>query len=1124
MVRKAARLTFPQVELDFHTEHSPYKITNDTNSEKAISVGSQDGVLSNSLVSFQTQNTLGDNIGSFSVVLASQAVRWDKVLNVDDIMVIRINPNEVNTDEPVYNTNIMTGLIAEVSVIGQYGENSLMYQISGQSFAKAFTQFKIGLISQVEKQISNMGWLWDMNAQLDPIIHGSGKSDGDGGGGYLAVGKYSKSVASKAKAVAKAVGGELGIKPQFIFGQLGLETGMADNNLTRHNNLSGIIYVKQKGARAGSRQPAADGGAAYAYYKSLGYYAGDYARIVKRDMRGKKPKTIAEFSHLLKLGGYYGADESTYTAGLRTWASRYGGTSAGSLGGSSSSGGDSGGGGDDSGDTGQVNSTAEQIKNEQANSIGVPFFGNTVATIEDNLVKRFKPYMVYSYDNNSKTLWDFLDFTNMQSWTDFEKLYDSSQFTNANGSLWDLMQNASRPPFNEMFFDSTADGKSKLVVRRTPFNPEDWNPLTTVNIDSQNIIDQEITKTDVQQYSVFVVNPASPTLLGITDGMLLSAYPQTNLSLINHYGYAKYEVDDLYLSGRNDDNNKKDTDSDKDDKKDKKKDKGKDKGKSKPKSKGEKKKEQKEHDSKDKPAKVRSIDISPRAVDMFPDDLLRKNDKKPSTTKKKNDSDKDKKQKSPKKKPQVAKDKNKSVALESKDNSAGKLYTAKDVRKYFDSIAHNDIRMNKAKYAKVLADSANNISAAQAYELVNSYCANGYILNQPTFDNIMQVDTGGGLANTGTKPASFENMEDCIEKAKGDLNAFMSIAKSTIKNVSDEFLRQVWQSRGGNGKLTKKAYEKVYKNSRDAGNSTGDAVASDLRVFTRMLYNWYADNFNFYGGSITVSGNPDIRVGCKTDVIDFHTKEEYNYTGMRFYIESVNHSFSFDQGYTTTMGVTRGMKMPDGDGDDPRFSNLWGTSIDYKGGYMGEASTADLAYAEESSDDSSADGDGASFDGAKGNAIAVKAAEIGYAYRKDGKPKVNGRRVKEVYALGGHGERGSKNPLTHDINQGYLVLDCSSFVYWCFKKAGATIGTITTTQANDPHFKKVNTNNSSKNMKIGDLVFMNGCGHVMFYIGGGKLMGWNGAGSWDTTGGCKVQSIGTVKSWASLDGYVARFK
>ena len=62
-------------------------------------------------------------------------------------------------------------------------------------------------------------------------------------------------------------------------------------------------------------------------------------------------------------------------------------------------------------------------------------------------------------------------------------------------------------------------------------------------------------------------------------------------------------------------------------------------------------------------------------------------------------------------------------------------------------------------------------------------------------------------------------------------------------------------------------------------------------------------------------------------------------------------------------------------------------------------------------------------------------------------------------------------------------------------------------------------------MKIGDLVFLYNCNHIMFYVGGGKLMGWNGGSTnaaWDTTGGCAIVSLSDMGG--SHDGYVCRYK
>ena len=165
---------------------------------------------------------------------------------------------------------------------------------------------------------------------------------------------------------------------------------------------------------------------------------------------------------------------------------------------------------------------------------------------------------------------------------------------------------------------------------------------------------------------------------------------------------------------------------------------------------------------------------------------------------------------------------------------------------------------------------------------------------------------------------------------------------------------------------------------------------------------------------------------------------------------------------------------------------------------------------------------GMPYQAKKGNAVAVKAATIAYGFRES-----SYKEKKEVYALGGHGERGSENPLTHDINGGTIVLDCSSFVHWCFKMAGANIPSNTTGIANDTsQFKQVHIpSDSTKGMRIGDVVELYGQGHVMFYIGGGKLCGWNGGAtnaSWDPSGGCQVRTLSEMGG--SHDSIVLRYK
>src|SRR5690606_32165582 len=104
-------------------------------------------------------------------------------------------------------------------------------------------------------------------------------------------------------------------------------------------------------------------------------------------------------------------------------------------------------------------------------------------------------------------------------------------------------------------------------------------------------------------------------------------------------------------------------------------------------------------------------------------------------------------------------------------------------------------------------------------------------------------------------------------------------------------------------------------------NREKNMAAQKVEAYTQRLFNWYCENANFYAGDIRVIGNPTYRVGSRVLYEDF----EHD-TTWEFYVESVQHEFSFTNGYTTVLGVTRG--LPERGRD--RFSNLWGNSEDFK--------------------------------------------------------------------------------------------------------------------------------------------------------------------------------------------------
>ena len=282
----------------------------------------------------------------------------------------------------------------------------------------------------------------------------------------------------------------------------------------------------------------------------------------------------------------------------------------------------------------------------------------------------------------------------------------------------------------------------------------------------------------------------------------------------------------------------------------------------------------------------------------------------------------------------------------------------------------------------------------------------------------------------------------------------------------------------------------------DTDESEG-ADPDRVERFSKRLYNWYSMNPLFYSGSFVVAGHPSYRVGKRLIYHDEIKKEKWE-----FYIEGVQHNFSRESGYTTTINVTRGLKIG---GKVKRFQPIYGPPQEFKGGYLGELTLEELNEAGEaerespggSGDDSSNSSSGGSTT-QSANEVMKKATDFGKSFADD-------KRGATAYHWGGgHGD--TSNPL--EKSAPYL-LDCSGFVWWAYEHAGLRFdgGTNTTGIKASSNIKRKGTGLSISDLNYGDIVYFNNGSHIGMYVDGGKFVGWNGTGTYNYSMGCQIKPM-----------------
>ena len=72
-------------------------------------------------------------------------------------------------------------------------------------------------------------------------------------------------------------------------------------------------------------------------------------------------------------------------------------------------------------------------------------------------------------------------------------------------SMWAFMVEVSDPPFHELFWEIGVDDKPTLYLRPTPFSEGSWKSLDSVTVTDEDVVLDEIGRSDVETYTVYSV-------------------------------------------------------------------------------------------------------------------------------------------------------------------------------------------------------------------------------------------------------------------------------------------------------------------------------------------------------------------------------------------------------------------------------------------------------------------------------------------------------------------------------------------------------------------------------------------------------------------------------------------
>lgn len=573
------------------------------------------------------------------------------------------------------------------------------------------------------------------------------------------------------------------------------------------------------------------------------------------------------------------------------------------------------------------NATVQMIPDDEKTGIKVSERSsqNIIKQILERFILQDKGYIDYQfseYGGPEKGIKDFIKTDLIENPDESQSVQNGATFlSNYNGSILQMIKDTASRPFNELFW-THEEGVATLHYRPTPFDPNNWfgdgkgnKGLDYITLEPNSIIKEQVDKTDQDQSSVFKLLPSPDA--GLTSvGWAGSVAPLTNKKLIERYGYKIMEVQTDYFNG---------TDNSDDESK---------------------------YGSAGVQSGMTTAITEADAKQHYPDylnitDIFAVADGVPlhhDVT-------------VPVKYGGNESYNNIIGLLQQKDITKAKFLQTAPANIKGVKLSPNQIKSIWSYYqdAKKKGKKGNNRLSAQDY--------------------IKIIDPRGLVTNSYI---TKDNKEYKILRSKKAMKkhpkkAANALIKATNSTLGPKQAYEIIQAEL-KGKLNKSDYDRIlskYKyNDQEYGVTQGgngdsapNQVPAIFKAYTTKLFNWYADNSKFYSGTITINGTSKIEIGKRLYVHDTNDGVYWEY-----YIESVSHSYSYTQGWITSIGVTRGLPVDKVD-STLRFTpgyTFWGQSEDFLGGYFGEVSLAkQIEEAKSSGGDGDADGSG-SISGGKG--------------------------------------------------------------------------------------------------------------------------------------------------------------